>query len=218
MKKYINSITVILYAAIISFSAYGLYLGHFNNEKFAWFIREDGLVEYLTAIFLFAASIVSVYRAVEYKKLKKPLWVFTAVTLAILFFFGAGEEISWGQRIFNIESGEFFSEKNIQKETNLHNLSVGGTNLNILIFSQLIFIVLVTYVLLRILTDKVTFIRNLVSKFNVPMPRYHQLIVLVGVNAIIAALYVKKVSELHELVFALVFFLIFLNPAKIVKR
>ena len=217
MKKLINTTTITLYSALIAFSAYGLYLGHTNYEAFLNYIREDGLIEYLTAIFLFAASIVSIYRVIEYRKLKRPLWVFTAAMLALLFFFGGGEEISWGQRIFNIESGEFFQKQNIQSETNLHNLAVGETNLNILIFSQLIFIVLVAYFVLRVLTDKVLFVRNLVNKFNVPMPKYHHLIVMLGVNAIIAAMYVKKVSELHELAFAFVFFLIFLDPAK-VKR
>ena len=218
MKNLINITTIAIYTATILFSAYGLYLGHFDIDNFYLYIQEDGLVEYLTAIFLFASSGVCVYRAIQYRKLKKPLWVLTAAGLAFLFLFGGGEEISWGQRIFNIESGEFFQQQNIQNETNFHNLSIGGTDLNILIFSQLMFVVLVAYFILRVLTDKVQYIRNLVVKFNVPMPRYHQLFVMLGVNAVIAALYVKKVSELHELVFAFIFFLIFINPAQIIKE
>ena len=37
---------------------------------------------------------------------------------SVAFFFGFGEEISWGQRIFDIESPFFFSENN-QKNTDL---------------------------------------------------------------------------------------------------
>ena len=43
--------------------------------------------------------------------------------MALIFIFGAGEEISWGQRIFNVESSEYFLENNAQGETNLHNMT-----------------------------------------------------------------------------------------------
>ena len=33
-----------------------------------------------------------------------------------------GEEISWGQRIFNIATPETISQMNVQDETNIHNL------------------------------------------------------------------------------------------------
>lgn len=49
---------------------------------------------------------------------------YSMLMAGILFFFIFGEEISWGQRIIGIESGEFFKESNIQGETNLHNLKV----------------------------------------------------------------------------------------------
>ena len=58
--------------------------------------------------------------------------------MIIGLFFGAGEEISWGQRIFHIESSKFFNENNSQKETNLHNMIVDGVKLNKLIFSNLL--------------------------------------------------------------------------------
>lgn len=45
--------------------------------------------------------------------------------LAIACLYVAGEEISWGQRLFDFETPEFFKEHNIQKETNLHNFFTG---------------------------------------------------------------------------------------------
>ncbi len=42
--------------------------------------------------------------------------------LSLLALLAALEEISWGQQIFGFGSGEFFTEHNAQKETNLHNL------------------------------------------------------------------------------------------------
>ena len=43
--------------------------------------------------------------------------------MALIFFFGAGEEISWGQRILGFQTPEALSEVNRQEEFNLHNLS-----------------------------------------------------------------------------------------------
>ncbi len=219
MKKLINPLEVSLYAILTIFIGYGIFLGQTNTEQFTFYIREDGLVEYLTAIFLFLASVVALYRIFEYRKLKKPLWILTASVLAFLFFFAAGEEISWGQRIFNIESSDFFLENNIQDETNFHNLLVGDTNLNILIFSKIMLLVMISYfVFSRILYAKTKIIRNLVNSFRVPLPQLRQIIVMLSLNLIIAAFYVKKISELHEITFAFIFFIIFLNPAKLDEK
>ena len=45
--------------------------------------------------------------------------------LAAAGFFTAGEEISWGQRLLDIDSPEFFEDYNIQGETNVHNFFSG---------------------------------------------------------------------------------------------
>lgn len=48
--------------------------------------------------------------------------------LALACLYVAGEEISWGQRLFEIQTPEFFSEHNLQNETNLHNFFTGPIN------------------------------------------------------------------------------------------
>jgi len=47
-------------------------------------------------------------------------WFYLA--LAFLFFFGAGEEISWGQHYLNYATPEFWKSHNVQAEFNVHNL------------------------------------------------------------------------------------------------
>ncbi|MCZ7674723.1 MAG: hypothetical protein M5U35_00845 [Roseovarius sp.] len=86
-------------------------------------------MEYATIVFLALSGIILLVNA-------RALWrrgnrggaALTAV-YAIVFFFGAGEEMSWGQRIFGWESGEYFQQHNFQGETNLHNLVVGSSHL-----------------------------------------------------------------------------------------
>ncbi|MGE4587406.1 MAG: hypothetical protein AB7D05_08705 [Mangrovibacterium sp.] len=213
-KKWIKWIEIIVSAALLLLIVYGIYLGYgVSEDLFYDYVQEDGFVENMTALFLFFSSLVCLYRVLEYRKERKPLWLFTFGMLAVLFFFAAGEEISWGQRIFGIESSDFFLENNKQAETNLHNLIVGGKNLNKLIFAAPMFVILTVYFLLfRILAARWTWFRNLVSRFRVPMPRNLHIWVIVISTLMVLSINLVKESELHELSFAMVFSLIFLNP------
>ncbi|WP_420417335.1 hypothetical protein [Pacificispira sp.] len=84
---------------------------------------EDGPMEYLTVLLL-VVSAAFAGLAARHPTLPKPdrilLWVFVGGML-----FLALEEISWGQRIFGIETPEALKESNVQGEINLHNLTVG---------------------------------------------------------------------------------------------
>lgn len=190
-----------------------------SYEAFRVVVREDGWVEYLTALFLVLGAAVLGINAVKAAKRndKKQLLFFTLACL--VFIFGAGEEISWGQRIFHIHTGEYFMEHNYQGETNLHNLKIGGVDLNKLIFSKLLFYALAFYfILLPLLTWKVKSFRKLVVDFGVPIPRLHYVAVLLITNITIPILiHMKKESELHELALTGILFLVFLNPAKRIK-
>jgi hypothetical protein len=52
-------------------------------------------------------------------KTKKNLFF---LLLGLLFFFGAGEEINWGQYIFNFHPPKAISDLNVEHELNIHNL------------------------------------------------------------------------------------------------
>ncbi len=191
----------------------GFIIARRGQEAFMEYLREDGLVENLTTFFLLAASGIALYRAIRVYKERKWMKVLTWSVLAFLFFFAAGEEISWGQRIFNIEPTDFFVDKNLQKETNLHNLVVGDVKINKLIFSQALTVVLVFYIgFLRILAQKNGFFNRLVTSFGIPLPRWEHVIALAVGTLLVSQYHLVKAGELREFVFAVVFFLIFLNP------
>jgi len=216
-KKLSIGTEIVIGTALFIFIAYGMYLRHFvGYDAFQNYVREDGPVEYLTALFLFFSSLVCFYRVFRYRKMKKPLWILTWTVLAFLFLFAAGEEISWGQRIFGLQSSEFFQQHNKQTEINLHNLTFKGKNLNIIIFSRLMFLVLFIYFALsRLMVWKIPFIRNLVNKFNVPLPGVQHIIIMLAATLFILLIHIIKESELHELSFGMIFLMIFLNPARI---
>jgi hypothetical protein len=90
--------------------------------------QEDGLIEWLTAI-LFVCGGVSAGLAARHARRRQAPWIATTgLALLCLVLAVAGmEEISWGQRIFALNTPESLREVNQQEEINLHNLNTGLT-------------------------------------------------------------------------------------------
>ena len=214
-KLDLTTIDILAYIFILVLIAYSLITLAFFKPLLMKFVEEDGPVENITAIMLFATCVISVVHAKQFACQKKYVWMFIRIMFALFFFFAAGEELSWGQRIFHIQSGEYFQQHNLQGETNLHNLVVGDTKINKLIFSQLLFVVLFIYfVFFEFLAKKLKWIGNMVRYFNIPLPKLHHTIMMLFSAVIIQGIYYSRHSELLECVFAMIFFLIFLYPKK----
>lgn len=215
MKKelQIRIIEIAAYILLALVTILGFRMASKGEEAFMHFLREDGLVENLTVVFLLVSCVIALVRTYGYSRQKElravVFWSFTA----FMFFFAAGEEISWGQRIFGLESPEFFMERNLQYETNLHNLEIGGVKINKLIFSQLLFAVMVFYlILLRPLSQKFSFFRNQVTAFQVPLARWGYVVIMIVLAFSFSQINILKKSELIEFTFSVIFLLIFLNP------
>ena len=172
--------------------------------------KEDGPIEWLTVLGLVLSCMVCIYRVATLKTQKN--WVFVGVWsfLALFAFFGAGEEISWGQRIFNIESSDWFKQNNAQAETNLHNLVVEGKKINKIIFSALLGLCLLTYLFVfSVAYRKSERFKSFCEYFAVPIAQWHQVAAWVTV-ALVAELLIKDIgrsSELFESAAVIVFLL-----------
>tara|TARA_B100000768_G_C11173399_1_gene329716 strand:- start:51 stop:884 length:834 start_codon:yes stop_codon:yes gene_type:complete len=83
---------------------------------------EGKLVENIQAILLFFSIVLLFSKSRKIKKKSPYIYYFLILNCVGLFYF-LGEEISWGQHLFKWESPDIFFEYNIQKETNLHNIS-----------------------------------------------------------------------------------------------
>ena len=98
--------------------AYSVYL-LFDEEiiRPSGIVGEDGIYENLTALFFLLASgfFLKAYISHRNKFL---------LLLAIVMFFGAGEELSWGQRIFEFATPNVIKEHNVQGEFTFHNLEI----------------------------------------------------------------------------------------------
>ncbi|WP_299522455.1 hypothetical protein [uncultured Lutibacter sp.] len=193
---------------------FGIYFSNTNLQFFdEVYTKEDGFVEYGTAFLLFCSSLLLFTRFFKFFNQKQLLWKIGIFLLATIFLFGAGEEISWGQRIFNVESSEYFLENNAQGETNLHNMVVDGNKINKIIFSQLLTLILVIYLIITpLLYRKFEAIKKLANLFAVPIVKWQHTIAFLVSTGILVFMPSERKWELYELAFGVIFFLIFLNP------
>lgn len=191
----------------------GFILFYTDLHVFETYVQEDGVVEWLTVLGLLLGVGVCVSRFGTLRKYRSWWFLFVVLDLGLLLFFAAGEEISWGQRIFGIKSSEFFIEKNSQGETNLHNLVVDGVKLNKIIFSIGLIAALAIYLLIiPLLYRKSVAIRNWLNKSAVPVARWYQVISILVLFAITELLHHEKRAELLEAGIALLFFLVIRYP------
>jgi len=181
------------------------------------YAREDGFVEYGTALFLFAASLVLLVNAGRLKTRGLTLAFGCTLFYALLFFFAAGEEVSWGQRIFGWETGETFREINKQQETNLHNLIVptpwGDFHLAKTLFGPILTSILLLYLaVLPLLYPRVGLIKRIADRIAAPVPGKRHAVLAIAASLVIAAIDVSRKWEVYELVFSVLATSIFLLP------
>ena len=164
-RKMISSTFVILFSWMLFFI--------FSRDEMKNITAEDGIIESLTAFFLFIASVTFFL-----SNKKHNIFIYA---LAFILFFGAGEEISWGQRIFNIQTPDEMKKVNVQGEITLHNLEIfNRTNFdntyksglkNLLTMDVLFRIFSFSFgILLPFLVFHINFIKKITMKLKIPVP------------------------------------------------
>lgn len=96
---------------LLGMGAYGV----LSPSDYELLMQEDRAVEWLTVCLFLMSAAAGLFSSVRRRRLFDAL-------VALFCLFVAGEEISWGQRLFGYYPAEFFLENNFQQETNLHNL------------------------------------------------------------------------------------------------
>ena len=185
----------------------------FQESLYNKLIQEDGVIEYLTALLLLIASVFLFSKVIKIGYSRGYPWFVFHVLMVLGLFFGFGEEFSWGQRIFSIESNDFFLNHNSQDEINIHNLRIKGVNINQLIFSYGFSIIFGVYFLFLLIGYKKNkLIKSIVDKLGIPLPKIKHSLFFVGLSIIIFIIPDDKKWELWECLFVLFFFLILVEP------
>lgn len=154
----------------------GVLLSIVNQRYFdLYYIQEDGVLEWLTVLVLMTAAWTVARRLWRHRARihagRRCIWG----AIAVLFVFGAGEELSWGQRLFEIKSPGFFLERNAQQETNLHNLMVGNVKINKLIFGKVLFAAFLLYLAVIVpLYHRAPRMRSWLDGWGIPVPQRYQ--------------------------------------------
>jgi hypothetical protein len=201
---------LILVAIII---ATGLFLFYTNLPGFEQYVQEDGIAEWLTVAGLVLGSFVCISRFARLRTTRSRWFLFVTICLGLFLFFAAGEEISWGQRILGLTTPEYFQQHNAQKETNLHNLIVGGVKLNKLFFSVILVALLGIYLVLTpVLYLKSSIVKKLLNASGVPVPQWYQVLGFILVFVFTSLIKHGKNAELLECGGALLFYLIVRFP------
>lgn len=174
-----------------------------KSETYRAIIKEDQWAEYATALALLSGSFVIFKRLfVRWKAIRFPE-KFGFVLMALAMFVGFGEEISWGQRIFNLQTPVFFSEHNLQNETNIHNLKIFDIELNQWLFTYGMLTVFTIYFSIPFWINKIRFVRKIIIRHGLYTPRRSHSLVFLLATLLIHSYPVPRVSELWELSFAI---------------
>jgi hypothetical protein len=228
MKKQ-NIIVLGIFMIIASY----IFLLFVNEERATILTTEDGLIENLSAVFWFLGAIILFYVYFRSKSERRPYFLKAKrnifyLLLGIFFVVCCGEEISWGQRIFKIETPEILKNDNAQGEINIHNLWVfqgydknenSKTGIEAWYTSSRIFTMIwIFYCLLIPIINRYSVkTRNLLRKLSFPViPLWIGVLFLANhiISKIYASLYHFKLAsydlptvEIKETNFAILFFL-----------
>jgi lysylphosphatidylglycerol synthetase-like protein (DUF2156 family) len=82
--------------------------------------REDGVIESLGFACLLVAGILTLVAGVHLRPSRR--FVIAAVVIGVVLLVAAGEEVSWGQRVLDVDTPALLVDGNRQDELNLHNV------------------------------------------------------------------------------------------------
>ena len=199
---------------ILLVSVAGYFIAGSDPKFFHYvYVGEDHVIETMTAVFLIFSAALCFIRLYKLKPHRESLFLISLFFAALICIFGAGEEMSWGQRFFNLETPELLKKHNLQGELNLHNIKIGDYKINKIIFSQLMSLWLIFYFLiLPWLYKKTEFFKKWTDRLAVPLPRGWQILVFLIAGAIASQIPANRRWEVLEFCGTFTFFLIFLNP------
>lgn len=200
---------VVLLIVLVGITSFYVNRDWFLSE----YVVEDGFIEYITLIpLLVAAGTALVYRN-RFSDAKSRYFKMLMVMVFASCLFVAGEEISWGQRLFNVQSSEFFLQNNVQAETNLHNMQIGDVKINKLVFSKMLYLMVGIYLTaVPYLYQKNASFKKFMDFHGIPVPQLYQTMSCALLFVSISLIPHGKNAEILEVGICHLFLLIFLFP------
>lgn len=123
-----QTLKILIFTFPAIFGAFMYWLATYYFDIYVIIGTEDHIIEYAQFFFFLAGGILAFLISLKFKSVSRLMFaIFLFISIGLIFV--AGEEISWGERIFNINAPEIFDgestvpllEYNVQGEMNLHN-------------------------------------------------------------------------------------------------
>lgn len=145
VNRYLKVLQILAPVLAIVFVALQIFL----PEVALVLVRKESWPFFRNAIFIKAscqiiALVMFAKVALRYHKVHNYSAMVISVLLCLVLFVMAGEELSWGQRIFGWSTPESYAKINAQSETNLHNLATQAFQ-NTLYFGGWVLLVLLPF-------------------------------------------------------------------------
>jgi hypothetical protein len=109
---------VLLFAVVLTQAEPALYRALFD--------REDRFAEIASFLVLLFLGFLCMRRALLLRAQRGLAFAGFCALYGAGFLVLAGEEISWGQRLFDLQTPDWLERNNRQEELNFHNIVVGG--------------------------------------------------------------------------------------------
>lgn len=157
----------LLVTLVATLGLYVVYLASLDKHAYRILIEEDGIIEYGSSFFWAISAIALIFCVVK-NKLSQAIhnfWPLPYLLLIAFFIICGGEEISWGQRIFDLDTPEILKSVNVQNEITLHNIG------SISVFSNAFFLLTLSYfIAIPFLIARNDGIKNLIQHYALPTP------------------------------------------------
>ena len=166
----------IVFGLVFVMVGMGIYFSQTQPQYFRqYWGGNDGWVEWFTIIGLAFGGLVNLYRANILQPFRSNLFVVCTCLMGIMFFVVLGEEISWGQFLFDYQPPEFFIRYNTQGEVNFHHLRFENWEMGRSVLERILKpMITVYFLLLPLAYTKWSGVKNLVDQLALPLPRlYH---------------------------------------------
>jgi hypothetical protein len=134
IRKWYLIMTLLFVGLVYQLFVFSVLVEVIDVQVLAALTAEDALIETMGAAAFFVGAIFWGIAWIRSRQLNDRSRYTTFkrlcyVALMLLFVFAAGEEISWGQRLFHIAAPEYVQEINVQEEFTLHNMQFWGIDM-----------------------------------------------------------------------------------------
>jgi len=185
----------------------------FSLEKsLSLVLDEDKILENSSVLIWLILLVLFLLFALKLRAKKLAFYFYLA--LSLIAFFVTMEEISWGQRIFQIKTPEFFSKNNYQNEIGLHNTKIGNVSVNKFISGKIAPVFILVYFFFFPLLQRKNnrLVTKIIEYLKLPlMPLKYLWILLLYLLVSYTAVFYSRKGELVEFYVPYLFCVLFIN-------